>query len=238
MKVLIMLRHLISRAAGAASLLLLLTASASASIVITGTRVIYPSDAKEVSVKVSNKGKSPVLIQSWLDKGDTTAKPDQIRLPFSLTPPINRVEPGSGQTLRIRALANNFPTNKETVLWLNVLEIPAKPMTTKEQENYLQVAFRSRIKFFWRPKGLEGSAGEAPKKLVWRRDGSNLRVKNPTPYYVSFSDISSGGKKADGKMVAPFAEDTYALSVPAGGHIQAQYINDFGAVVKQDYTVQ
>ncbi|MGR7482649.1 fimbrial biogenesis chaperone [Klebsiella aerogenes] len=233
-----MLRHIISRVVGAASLLFLFSVSAHASIVITGTRVIYPSDAKEVSVKVSNKGKSPVLIQSWLDDGDTRAKPDQIRLPFSLTPPINRVEPGSGQTLRIRALANNFPTNKETVLWLNVLEIPAKPMTAKEKENYLQVAFRSRIKFFWRPKGLEGSAGEAPKKLTWHHEGNGLRVKNPTPYYVSFSDVSAGGKKADGKMVAPFAEDSYVLNASAGSHIQAQYINDYGAVVKQDYTVQ
>ncbi|HCR1139899.1 TPA: fimbria/pilus periplasmic chaperone [Klebsiella aerogenes] len=233
-----MLRQLFSRAAGAASMLFLFSLSAHASIVITGTRVIYPSDAREVSVKISNKGKSPVLIQSWLDKGDTSAKPDQIKLPFTLTPPINRVEPGNGQTLRIRALPNNFPTNKETVMWLNVLEIPAKPMTAKEKENYLQVAFRSRIKFFWRPAGLAGSAGEAPKKLTWHHDANGLHVKNPTPYYVSFSTVTAGGKQADGQMVAPFSQSTYKLAASAGSKLQTDYINDYGAVVKQDYTVQ
>jgi len=57
--------------------LTLICNSAYASIVITGTRVVYPSDAKEVSVKLSNKGKSPVLIQSWIDDGNTKSKPDQ-----------------------------------------------------------------------------------------------------------------------------------------------------------------
>ncbi|EPT0778028.1 fimbria/pilus periplasmic chaperone [Enterobacter hormaechei] len=107
--------------------LALFSTVAQASIVITGTRVIYPASSKEVTVKVSNKGESPVLIQSWLDNGDTNAKPDKIKVPFVLTPPINRVEPSSGQTLRIRALPNNLSQKQESIFWLNVLEIPAKP---------------------------------------------------------------------------------------------------------------
>ncbi|HDT2543406.1 TPA: fimbria/pilus periplasmic chaperone [Klebsiella aerogenes] len=212
---------------------------AQASIVITGTRVVYPSDAKEVSVKVSNKGQSPVLIQSWLDNGDTKASPDQIKVPFVLTPPINRVEPSSGQTLRIRALPNNLPKDKESVFWLNVLEIPAKPKTQlSEKDNYLQVAFRSRIKFFYRPAGLKGSLAEAAKDLQWTRTANGVRVKNASPYNISFVDITAGKKKVGGKMLKPFGDATYALPSFGGSHITASYVNDYGAVVPLDFTVK
>ncbi|MGL4726472.1 MAG: fimbrial biogenesis chaperone [Scandinavium sp.] len=213
--------------------------AAQASIVITGTRVVYPSDSREVSVKVSNKGQSPVLIQSWMDNGDIKAKPDQIKVPFVLTPPINRIEPGSGQTLRIRSLPNNLPADRESIFWLNVLEIPAKPKdAAAEKNNYLQVAFRSRIKFFWRPKGLSGSPKAAATDLQWSHTGHGLHVKNNSPYYISLVDVSSGGKKADGKMLTPFGSDDYALPVSAGSQIKAGYVNDYGAVVPVQATVQ
>ncbi|MCT4712226.1 fimbria/pilus periplasmic chaperone [Enterobacteriaceae bacterium H11S18] len=219
--------------------LTLICNSAYASIVITGTRVVYPSDAKEVSVKLSNKGKSPVLIQSWMDDGNTKSKPDQIKVPFVLTPPINRVEAGSGQTLRIRGLPNNLPADKESIFWLNVLEIPAKPKDAKpEKDNYLQVAFRSRIKFFYRPEGLAGSPKAAATDLKWTSQGSALHVKNTSPYYISLVDVAVGGKKADGKMLAPFGEDNYSLPASAGSKVKAEYVNDYGAVITLDAAVQ
>ncbi|MFK3663531.1 fimbria/pilus periplasmic chaperone [Scandinavium sp. NPDC088450] len=219
----------------ALTLACLLSTAAHASIVITGTRVIYPSDAKEVSVRVSNKGKAPVLLQSWLDDGDTKATPDKIKVPFVLTPPINRVEGGSGQTLRIRSTPNTLPSDRESVFWLNVLEIPAVPNLDKqESKNFLQVAFRSRIKFFWRPAGLKGNAGDGAKALTWHAAGNTLRVKNPSPYYVSLSTVSVGGKKADGKMIAPFSDDTYSLNASPGSKVTAEYISDYGALIKTE----
>jgi len=43
-----------------------LSVSSYASVIISGTRVIYPSDQKELTVKLDNVGKSPVLVQSWI----------------------------------------------------------------------------------------------------------------------------------------------------------------------------
>lgn len=212
--------------------LIVLCSNAHASIVITGTRVIYPSDAREVTVKLSNEGHSPLLVQSWLDKGNEKAKPDQIKVPFTLTPPINRVEPGNGQTLRIRSLPNNLPADRESVFWLNVLEIPQGAI--ENNENYIQVAFRSRIKFFYRPAAIKDGIIDAPKKMVWRHAGKGIKVKNPTPYYISLATITSGGKSLKGRMLAPFSENSYTLS---GNQVSIEYINDFGAVVKQNFKV-
>lgn len=207
----------------------LLTTPALASIVITGTRVIYPSDAKEVSVKLNNAGKLPVLVQSWIDKGDANAKPESIKAPFILTPPINRVEAGKGQTLRISYTGEALPTDKETVFWLNVLEIPAKSKANTA-ENYLQMAFRSRIKFFYRPVGLPGDANEAANVVTWTGKGNSLLANNPTPYYVSFVTLSVNGKKIEGSMVAPYSSLNVKLPGHVGSKISGEYVNDYGAI--------
>ncbi|MBC3378698.1 fimbria/pilus periplasmic chaperone [Serratia fonticola] len=215
----------------------LFSASSLASVVISGTRVIYPSDAKEVSVKISNGGSAPVLLQSWIDNGDANAKPSAIKVPFVLTPPMNRVEPGKGQTLRISYAGGSLPMDKESVFWLNVLEVPAKAQG-KVTENRLQMAFRSRIKLFYRPAGLEGNPNEAVKALTWSSQGNRLQAANPTPYYVSLVNLSVNGKKLDHAMVAPRSTMTIDLAGNAGSTISGSYVNDYGAVNAFDAAIK
>lgn len=218
---------------------LIFVINAHASVVITGTRVIFPSNDKEVTVRVSNKGNSPVLIQSWIDDGDTKSTPDNIRVPFVLTPPINRIDPSSGQTLRIRSTPNKLPTDRESVFWLNVLEIPAVPQEVKKTgANYLQVAFRSRIKVFWRPNTLEGTPNKAAEQLIWSKGNSGLHVKNPTPYFVSLASVNVDGKAVDGKMIAPFSDDNYKINVSPGSKLKINFVNDYGALAKIESVVR
>ncbi|MHA7848220.1 fimbria/pilus periplasmic chaperone [Serratia sp. D1N4] len=222
------LLHHVFRMVGLAAVALF-SVNSLASIVINGTRVIYSSDQKEVSVKLSNTGNSPVLVQSWLDTGDTNAKPADIKVPFILTPPMNRVEGGKGQTLRISYTGTALPMDKESVFWLNVLEVPAKKQA-KTDENYLQMAFRSRIKLFYRPAGLAGNANDAAKAVTWSVKGNSLQAFNPTPYYVSFVSLAVNGKKIEGEMIAP--RSTLALPLPAnkGNTVNGEYVNDYGAI--------
>lgn len=207
----------------------LFSANTLASVVISGTRVIYPSDAKEVSVKISNGGHSPVLLQSWIDSGDTDAKPSAIKVPFVLTPPMNRVEPGKGQTLRISYAGGSLPMDKESVFWLNVLEVPAKK-PAKIEENRLQMAFRSRIKLFYRPSGLQGNANEAAEAITWSSQANRVQATNPTPYYVSLVNLSANGKKLGYAMVAPRSTMVVDLPGSAGSKVSGSFVNDYGAV--------
>ena len=41
------------------ALLLMVCANALANVIISGTRVIYPADARDVSVQLSNRGETP-----------------------------------------------------------------------------------------------------------------------------------------------------------------------------------
>lgn len=160
----------------------MLATATHAEIVIHGTRVIYPSDAREVTLQLSNNGSKPALVQAWIDEGDPKSTPDQSKVPFMITPPISRVEATKSQTLRITALPNASQLNQqqESVLWLNVLDIPPRP-TGKGAEsvpdNFLQLAIRSRIKFFYRPASIKEDANLAADKLQWQKAGQSVVIK-------------------------------------------------------------
>ncbi len=208
-----------------------------ASVVIDGTRVIYPAEQSEVSVRLTNQGAEPKLVQVWIDDGDRQASPDKIKVPFIVLTPIFRMDPSKGQVTRIQYLNNMpLPANKESVFWLNVLEIPAKPTGEEAEENYLQFRYRTRIKLFYRPKGLAGTAVEAPDKLKFKYKPGYVQVENPTAYNVSMVELEVGkdavGGKIEPRMLAPFSttllelkDASQQLSTPK---IIYKAINDYG----------
>ncbi len=101
------------------------------SVVIMGTRVVYPATQKSISIRLNNDNESPALVQSWLDDGDAAAPPESVHVPFIITPPIFRMDSKSGQTVRIVYTGESLPKDRESLFYLNVLDIPAKPGAKK-----------------------------------------------------------------------------------------------------------
>ena len=198
------------------------SSSSIADIVISGTRVIYKSDQKSVNVRLENKGNNPLLVQSWLDTGDDNAEPGSITVPFTATPPVSRIDAKRGQTIKLMYTAStSLPKDRESVFWFNVLEVPPKPDAEKvANQSLLQLAFRTRIKLFYRPDGLKGNPSEAP--------------------YVSFSsgDLEASGKRypIDVKMIAPFSDEVMKVNGLNGKANSAKVhfyaINDFGGAIE------
>ncbi|NID16426.1 fimbrial biogenesis chaperone [Luteibacter yeojuensis] len=220
--------------------------TASATVVMNGTRYVYVADAKEITVKVSNVGKLPALTQAWIDDGDEKSTPEHVDVPFNLTPPISRVEAGKSQTLRISYTGGEVPSDRESQFWLNILEVPPKPKA-EEDVNKLQLAFRYRLKMFYRPKGLAGSADAAPEKLAWRRtaDGQ-ISASNPTPFHVTLNDVrlnADGGEVAVEPFAIPPLETVTAKlerSLPSADGIRVEYksINDYGGFVPHSKAIE
>lgn len=213
---------------------LLLCPPANAGIVINGTRVIYPAQSREVTVQVNNVGDAPSLVQAWIDSGNADQTPEDSDAPFVLTPPISRVEPGSSQALRVIYSGHELPADRETVFWLNVLDVPPAPEgAASGDQNYLQVAFRSRLKLFFRPQGLKGQANDAAQALAWTRSREHLRVENPTPYHVTLAEVLAlvGGKEtvveSQGRMIAPGQSLEFIVPV-ATDQVRFRTINDYG----------
>jgi chaperone protein EcpD len=227
----------------------LLSASSRAGVVIAGTRVVYNASDSEVTLKLTNSGKSPALTQIWLDKGNATEDPTKIDLPFLLTPALSRIDPEKSQTVRISYTGEEMPKDHETLLWLNMLEVPPKPTQAEAGANYVQLAFRSRIKFFFRPSGLPGSADDAPGKLSWHLVTDNgkprLQVSNPTPFHVTIIEAKAGkGDNApkfdEGGMVDPSGQLELPLSgTPAAGStISFTTLNDYGGAMTHEAKLQ
>jgi chaperone protein EcpD len=201
--------------------------------------------AKDVSVRLSNNGTFPSLVQAWIDDGNVSASPENISVPFILSPPMFRINPAHAQTLRlVYTGGDKAARDRETVYWLNVLEIPPKP-DASAGENTLQFAVRSRIKLFLRPSELAGDPALAPAQITWRlvRDGASLKLmaSNPTPFYVSFGEVAlanaSGtlGKPLSG-MVNPLSEQSFVFEGAAQAgqvatSVKFKYVNDYGAFV-------
>ena len=202
----------------ACCLLLLLPPPSHAGVIVQGTRVIYPAQQQEVVVRLENKGDRPALVQTWLDTGDLRSTPATAQTPFTLSPPIFRIEPNQQQALRLRYTGEASAPDRESLYWLNVLEVP--PVSAgAEQNNQIELAFRTRLRVFLRPPALPYSVASAPAKLRWelvaQERGYALQATNPTPYHISLASVDL---VCDGKRFskAPNQEANDSLLLPGG----------------------
>lgn len=219
-----------------ATIVLAFAAQAHAGVVIEGTRVVYSADEREVVVRMTNQRAYPVLVEAWIDRPEETATTNA-PVPFALTPPLFRLDPGKGQALRIFQMPGAMPTDREVLYFLNVRDIP--PKTEGEDDSEVAVAFRSRIKLFHRPAKLAMPPQDAPQALRWQADGRAVRVRNPSPYFVTITAFEAEGGKAQaltGVMVPPLSE----LSIPldadntlrAAQKFHFTILNDLGGAVR------
>lgn len=161
-------------------ILLLLTffiIPAQAGIVIYGTRVIYPAGKNEVMVQLMNRGDRGALVQAWIDDSNTSITPENIRVPFLISPPVVRVRANTGQQLKIKALSNTLPRNQESLFYLNVLDIPPNA-SVNDGKNVVKFAIQNRIKLFYRPEGVTGVTQASFHHLVLQQKGKNLFLQN------------------------------------------------------------
>lgn len=202
-----------------------------AGIVISGTRVIYSAGKKSTGVRLHNPDTIPSLAQVWLENehGETD------NIPFTLTPPVSRVDGKTSQTIRIRHTGETLPQDRESLFYFNLLDIPPK-ISGSDTQNQLQFSVRSKLKFFYRPAKLPYSTTDAYAKVTWHLSGQTLTVKNPTPYYITYSHITLNQDKQelaeidDTDMLAPFSEKSYAVkkAVPQANQVAWYIINDYG----------
>ncbi|MGY4819427.1 fimbrial biogenesis chaperone [Pseudomonas chlororaphis subsp. piscium] len=220
------------------SAMTLFASIASAGITLDGTRVVFSAPAKETSVIVRNQGSNDIMIQSWVEPNNSGPTAD---VPFAITPPLVRLGDKKQQVLRILYQGHGLPTDKESVFWLAVQEIPQKA----KAENTLQIAIRQRVKLFYRPANLPDTAANAAKSLQWKlveQGGKTaLSVTNPSAYHVSFSGSTvklrngKGTGTATAEMLAPGATRVVAIKGSTdmrsgAATVEFDSINDYGGL--------
>ena len=217
---------------------LLLAFNASASVVMTGTRIIFPSSAKEKTLQFTNTDAVPYLMQVNItqnDESNVTEETNQAT-PFIVSPAIFRIEAHSGQSVRLNWIGSQLPADRESLFYLTFHQIPATSKT-ESNKNKLLVAVSSKVKLFYRPVTLGGARDNPAKNIIAHINNQQLILDNPTGYYISIKTISLNTENnhpalAEGIMIAP--KSTLTLSgknLPAikkGQKIKIITINDYG----------
>ncbi|MFQ6249412.1 fimbria/pilus periplasmic chaperone [Yersinia enterocolitica] len=204
---------------------------ANAAIALDRTRVVFDGENNSVSLSVTNQNKQlPYLAQGWLED----EQGNKIQSPLIVLPPVQRIEPGKTSQLKIQALpaAKQLPSDRETLYYFNLREIPPK----SDKANTLQIALQTRIKLFYRPDAIAVKTNNAPlhEQMTLTRQGEQYVVNNTTPYYVTIvaagnTKDSEGVKEFESLMVPPKSSTPLKVNVASLGNSPVlTYINDYG----------
>lgn len=207
----------------------LLALQVNAAISIDRTRVIMMGDEKSAQVNIINHSKKlPYLAQSWLEN----EKEEKINSPITVLPPLQRLEKDTTVQVNITPLpdAAKLPQDRESLFFYNLQEIPPK----SEKTNVIQLALRIKIKVFYRPEGLRKMADEIwQEKLQFIPGNNELKIINPTPFYIIIPTLSVADKpidlEDDAITLKPLSEVLLPKAAVKNQTVKIQYINDYGS---------
>ncbi|MFN1513909.1 fimbrial biogenesis chaperone [Vibrio owensii] len=229
--------------------------AAHANIVMTGSRIIYPEGEPFVNVYLKNKSKNVFMVQSWFENEDGT-KANQNEVPFVVLPPLAKIEPQRGQTLRIiKGIEKALPQDQESVFYFNFLQIPSNAAIAEvaASSNKIVVTVKHKVKLFYRPKQVINYNRNWEKdfqvQLINYQDGiAKVRLVNKQPLHVSLSGnifIEHLGEKwfSETKMISPNAYQDFTfknLKIKKGdkANFLVTIISDQGALIPKSYSIQ
>ncbi|GGZ96336.1 molecular chaperone [Ignatzschineria ureiclastica] len=201
------------------------------------TRIVFDrAKTNSQSITLTNTNPEvPYLAQSWIEN----EYGHKIEDPLIALPILQRLEPKQEKQVKISLSgANNLPTDRESLLYFNALGIP--PKGSSSGGNEVNIVVQSKIKLFYRPKGLPEFPNNGwIKKLEVNKQGNQYTLTNPTPYHLVILGFSSGQKGRfieKEMMVKPFATETVKLSL--GNTPTIHFINDFGSTESNHYECQ
>ncbi len=215
-----------------------LSSTTEAALTISATRVVHPGDQHSSSIVVANPSNITYATQAWVN---TAADDTSTAVPFAVSPTLFRLDPKREQLVKINALPNNLPTDRESLFYFNVQEIP---QIDSGQDNVLKIALRTRIKLFYRPSQVKGVPEQHLDSLQWSLASNNgktfLQVLNPTPYHFTFGRLEVGApgkiEKIDTALMAkPMQTQSFELkTTQASKGLQVQFttINDYGGTTR------
>ncbi|WP_248296115.1 fimbrial biogenesis chaperone [Pragia fontium] len=204
-------------------------------------RVIYPeSEKRGVTLRAYNKTSSVYLMQSWIQPVDTDTgnvgllNSTSTAMPFIITPPLQRFEPGEELVLRIRRTGVELPNDRESVYFISMKAIPGQPVPKDKQITpSVTLTVVTNMKLFYRPEGLpKRGVQEAAVQLKFSQQGDTLIADNPTPFWLTFSHLSIGNYKLNNDqmrlMVPPKGQQQYHLPQATRGDVEWQLIDEEG----------
>jgi P pilus assembly chaperone PapD len=218
-----------------------------ASVIMTGTRIIYNEGSRSVDVNLKNQSNFPYVVQTWFDAGKMSGGPDaSVQVPFIATPPVFRIQPSAGQVVKVTFTGGlNLPDDRESVFYFNFLQVPPSNIDKNDVKNKMLVMLRNRVKIFYRPTSLVSGPGRGfPNISVTPVSGnaSAVMIKNHTPFYVTVSSVAltEGQRRlsSGSGMIEP--SGTQIFNISRAGSVKGRkaivtVVNDRGARLNAEF---
>lgn len=205
------------------------------SVKLGANRIIYDPAKSGATLSVVNAQNYPMLVQTDIFLEDKTTK-----APFTVTPPLFRLDGDQTSRLRLIRTGGDYATDRESLHWVCVKGIPPKAddLWAKDEKGNdeskaasfsVKFSVNSCIKMFIRPAGAKGKPDDAAAALKWQKSGDKLKVTNDSPFYINLSKVTVGGKDVkDKRYIAPLSSETFTLPAGGSGSVEWTVINDFG----------
>ncbi|MES3498714.1 fimbria/pilus periplasmic chaperone [Citrobacter freundii] len=192
------------------------------------TRLVYHESDKQISLSLRNtSAQTPFLVQSFVLSSAQTKTED-----FVVTPPLFLLKTQRENLIRIMYVGPELPKDRESLFYVSSRAIPS---TEKNDggTNQLKIAVQSVIKMFWRPDNLPISISNAPAALRCSYSGSDILVDNPSPYFITLTQMKVGTQALKNEMIAPKSQHTFKVPHQVTGKLMYRTINDYGAITEE-----
>lgn len=219
-------------------LTLALSGYVNGSVILSGTRIIYTEGAKDKTIKLTNPESQPYIVQVHVDNGVQDG-----HAPFIITPPVFRLEPHSGQSIRLAFTGESLPPDRESVFYFSFSQLPALKANTF-QKNKLILAITNRVKIFYRPVTLSTPPGKTADNINFSTEGRQIRIYNNSEYHASIrrASLVRNGKEvriAEGVMISPKSSMIFTPSSTIedlkGTLARLVLVNDYGVDIISEH---
>ncbi|TIK68122.1 hypothetical protein E4416_01485 [Stenotrophomonas maltophilia] len=218
--------------------------NARADLGVERTRVVQVGQSA-ISVRVWNDGARDSLVQTWVDTGDGSVRPEDLKVPYMTVPPMFKLAPGGSRDILLRRIqAMELPQDRESAFWINILDVPS--VARAEDTLNLDYAVSWRIKLFHRPAGLKGSPEAAAASLRWGmdRNGATIRLwaRNDSALHVSLAKLGLDGRELELKptnaLIKPFSTWSFPLDEEVeGARLEFTWIDDEGIAHRREAVI-
>lgn len=205
----------------------------SAGVSLSKNRIIFNESSRDTYITLINKEDTVWLVQTRIKNScGKYVTGDMLAIP-----PLFRLERNSQHVLRIIRQKNILPEDRESVYWFETVLIPSSNrqerggLSDDKVENRLAYTLSLAVKLIYRPNDLPFTINKAFSKVAFLRTVDGVVVNNPTPYFITFSDLSFNGKhfsfNENNQMLKPYSKNGYKLKESAR-KIEWSFINDYG----------
>lgn len=201
------------------------------------TRIIFNQEANQSeTITIGNTNESePYLAQVWIEDKEG----HKLMSPLAALPMLQRLNPKQKNQIRISLMGNTnlLPNNEESLLFFNLLGVPPKAEALSNGQ--MSVIIQTRLKLFYRPKGLKKyENSDWIKEVEVQKTSKGLKFSNPTPYHIVIYGISPNSSEEQimekDTIISPFQDSTININLPTET-FSVIYVDDFGAEKKLTY---